>query len=67
MAVVLTYRILLIIVIALIAIILLGVLLGLGILCLVAALVYPMSAKWKFALLVVGIILITIALLGRLF
>lgn len=62
MAVTITYRILLLAVIALVAILLLGVLLGLGILFIAAALLVKMSAKWRFALLVIGAILLLFAL-----
>jgi hypothetical protein len=68
MAVRLTYRLLLIAVMAVaIAILFLGVLLSLGLMALVAALVFKMNAKWRYALFVVAVILIGSALFRMLF
>ena len=63
-------RLILILVVALvgvIAILLLGALLGLGLMFIGLALVLPMSAKWRFAFLVSGIILLVLAFFSILF
>jgi len=44
-----------------------GALLGIGLVFIGLALVLKMSAKWKFAFLVIGIILLVFALFTRLF
>jgi len=51
--------------VALLAVIFLGALIGLGIVLIGLALVYPMSAKWRYAFLVIGIILLVIGVIVR--
>ena len=63
-------RLIVILFVALVAIIaglLFGWLLGIGVVLIGLAIVYPMSAKWRFAFLLIGIILIVFALFTRLF
>jgi len=51
--------------VALLAVIFLGALIGLGIVLIGLALVLPMSAKWRYAFLVIGIILLVIGVIVR--
>jgi len=52
-------------IVAIIAGILLGWLLGIGLVLIGLALVLPMAYKWKFAFLIIGIILVLFALITR--
>jgi len=56
-----------VVIVGLIALYVLGALLGLGLMFVGLALVLRMSAKWKFAFLIVGAILLVFALIGWLF